>query len=218
MLRDRLRAYTDKTGLSDEDAAHLVGHKTGTFISWVRNDKPKQPPFDKLVRCAERMLVSMDWLAERSDAPMWDPQLLRPMRAAIRIYTAESPPVVPDHEQRILTLLRWTHQFDPDRYNVLLLAGVAHVKIDLMEKILNGENPALPMKDVPDNVSDFWHLSPAWLLEGKGEPYITDPEPYYPLIHMIQEMGLTQEWLLLNSQVLKQAQDAWEFNRATFKT
>lgn len=214
MLREQLRAYVDRTKLSQEEVAQLIGVKWGTFNSWIRTDqKPKQPRFASLIKHAERLLVSLDWLADRRGAVMWSDIALADMRAAIRRHALDNPPRVATWIERICELIRWTHRYDAKKFCLPIMAGAAHVKVPVMAPVLAGENILLPDNSV-DYLADFWHLSAAWLLDGTGRPSTLDPTLYLPLLHAIEEQGITQETILRHAQILRQLQESYEGTRA----
>lgn len=203
----------------------LLGvESSNTYVAYERNptidkktgevkENNSLPPWDKLIDFSDRMLISLDWLAGRPTKEMWSPDLLAPMRTALRMHVSNHSSFPEDSSERLCELLRWTHNFDRKRYGVEILAGVAFVGRPEMKKILVGKNLKLG-KPTPDYLADFWHLSAAWLLTGTGHPYMLDPTPYLPLLHAIEEQGITPETILRHADILRQLQESYEGTRA----
>ncbi|MDB4894403.1 MAG: hypothetical protein JWN15_665 [Firmicutes bacterium] len=214
MLGERLRALRDRTRLRRSDLAALFDLTENGYDQYERKENAGVPPLTRAAWAASRMLVSLDWLIGNS-ATMWAQDILMPMRITLRTEIDRRPlgPSV-DFDHRICELLRWTHQYDPERYDAFVLAAVAPLArsrekcLEKMEAILQGEdieivNPAI------DYLAGFWQLSPTWLMHGTGEPFITDPGPHLATLQFLQEHGLSYEFLAHHLNVLTALKAGW---------
>lgn len=202
MLSQRLNAFRARADFTTELMAQFLGVKHNTYVDYTRSRNPKQPPFSKkLIPFATRMMVSLDWLAGIDGATMWSEELLRSLRLAVRTRATEGPTHT-NHTERICDLLRFTHRFQPDRYDGLLLAAVCGKPPSMIESVLAGETHELP-HPAPDHLAEFLNLNPDWLLTGNGPPYIDIPSHRAQAVYALDDFGISNETILENIQTLR---------------
>ncbi len=162
----------------------------------------KEPDFWKLSAMMRRATVSLNWLAGRPTVEMWDADLLRPMRKAVRHYVTENPPGPNNHARRICELIRWTHRFDHTLFSPLLLAAVTRQAPDMIQSILDGADVSLA-HPAHQHLADYLHLRPLWLLGEESVPFIDDLSHRAPAINILDEDGISNDTIIANRGLLK---------------
>lgn len=165
-MRDQLRQYQDRMKFTDDDICGFLGVKREAFRSYKRPIDATSPPFDKLVGYADRMMVSLDWLAGRPE-PMWYAPAFAPYAEELHKALEENPPDTIVSKERWCYVIRLIHYINPEQFNSLFLSGLFRVSQDLITHIINGEFPTLPDK-IESVFMEQFGLQYNWVHAGTG--------------------------------------------------
>lgn len=206
-----------RADVKQKDMAPFLNISLYAVDSWTRK-KAKEPSLDTLVKCSSLMLTTIDWLAGKSGAPMWDDFLIGPMRNAIANYVQTTALSGLSLEERITHLLRYTHEIDKERFSEIPLAAAACVPHGDLARFL-GSNEYLKLGDAtPGTLAEFWQLSPQWLIKGTGVPVVLNAGQYTPLINASADLGLTAEFVYAHQGLLRELVKSYRERQALIST
>lgn len=238
ILSEKLRFYRTQTGFTGAEMGLLLGYdKQSAYYNYERTDlfpdgRPKAviPLVDRGLAFAERLLVRPDWLFG-SHPTMWSDEILRPLRSAILLFAQDlsvetddtqaraymrdnASQMVSEEDRRICSLIRFTHQFDPQRYDWMILQAVATKLFkgaDYIHRILAGEDIQIPDAGIR-RLSEVWELSLLWLRTGQGEFSLReiDSEKWGRVISIFESDGIPSEFFLTMRAEMMQLRDVWQ--------
>lgn len=171
-LDERLSEYMTYMGLRQVDIARALGMKPQRVNQWFPSDKLgvklKTPFFDDLVTIADRLGVSLDFLAGRT-SEMWSPQIW-----AARIWLQGQLDRVSGKNDRIYpmnlrmrSVMRIMSEQVPLLSESWFAAGVLGVPVEAYEHFLHGRGSVTPL--MLSRLGRFCGVSEKWLMGGAEE-------------------------------------------------
>ena len=154
---------------NQKDFATILGIAESTYSGYVSRNNPRTPDYGDIVKYADIMCVSLDWLVGRGAEPMWSP-LVMDLRAELRRQAPEIPETNTTVMDRMVAVIRWCQEFKPlDLPNTrpwFLPQLLGYAPEDLRVLI---EQKRGPLQSLLKRLARFTALDSQWLQVGKPE-------------------------------------------------
>jgi transcriptional regulator with XRE-family HTH domain len=161
----RLDEYIKDMGLTQRGVSAILGKSPSTVNDYLRRNPDMAPPVKELIKIADELCVSIDWLLGRTKLGKWSPQVTE-----LRLYlqTKVSEVKASDTMDRIGKVVELIKGYSDTFNKDWLMAGVLGVSDANFNRIMNNQGEELNEYTL-GKFSEFTGLPELWLLLGDEE-------------------------------------------------